>query len=92
MGDGRRDSGFSEEALRGLDDLERRLPPPGVVASCPPAPRREPAGAGVGAERGRITGATANDCASASSPAVTRRCRNTSCSNWCCSTPSRAST
>jgi DNA repair protein RadC len=31
MGDARR-HGFSEEALRGLDDLERRLPPPGAVA------------------------------------------------------------
>ncbi len=31
--------GFSEEALRGLDDLDRRLPPPGAAAS--PAGRRD---------------------------------------------------
>ncbi len=38
--------GFSEEALRGLDDLERRLPPPGVAAA--PAGRRDDLAPGAG--------------------------------------------
>lgn len=41
--------GFSEEALRGLEDLERRLPPPGVVPV--PAARPVPP-AGIGAAPG----------------------------------------
>ena len=42
--------------------------------------------------RGRTTGATGSGCASASSPAGTRRCPSTSCSSSCSSTPSSGST
>jgi len=56
MGDGPPGRGFSEEALRGLEDLERRLPPPDAALA--PAGPREPGFArpGATAAPGRIDG------------------------------------
>jgi DNA repair protein RadC len=57
MGDARA-RGFSEEALRGLEELERRLPPPGARPEpAGPASRGHGgAGAGPGAASGAISG------------------------------------
>jgi DNA repair protein RadC len=79
--------GFSEEALRGLEDLERRLPPP---AACRPALPSAPPGA-TGDRRPHYWGhrerLRQRFLAGGHAP-----CRNTSCWNSCSSTPSRAST
>jgi DNA repair protein RadC len=75
MSDAPQRIGFSEEALRGLEDLERRLPPMGLPAA-------DPAWAEPTSTPVPTTGAHRERLRQRFSPAATRRCPSTSCWSW----------